>query len=804
MVFERLTLNKDLEDCDIEFILLCAILFVREYEKDKRKTQFFEIAYYISLKIGISYNHYDALLDLSTNFGLYPITKFIVDNINKEKHSLNNFSIDYKLDKFKHNDIYETLDQKNSRISIIESKERENCFIAPTSFGKSSLIKEIIENDNSKRIAIIVPTKSLLVQTYRFINGNFPNRKTIFHDEMHNGSDDFIGIFTQERALRLLKNKEISFDLLVIDEAHNIFDLSSRSLLLTRLIRRNKNRNNNSKIYYLSPLIADTNNLKTDESQYIHERKIAKNIKEPNIFEMTEDGISYNYNRFLDKYYPCGKYLGYLDYIEKNKKKKNFIYLRNPKKIETLAAEINENLPFIYHDNLDSLSDVISKNVHNDFYCVEYVRKGFLYIHGKLPDLLKEFLEFKFKDLKEINTLIANSVILEGVNLPIDNLFILNTYKLGAKELTNLIGRVNRLNDVFSPDSGDLSKLMPSVNFVNNKPYNSKNGNMRNKISKLKNNTFNDEIKNPILVNFDIESLEDKYLHSDNATTSNEAFKKLSIAEKIKEKEDFLVYGENEEDNKTKLVFIEAGVDHIYKDFDSTFLTLDNRIYSLYHDSNWKNLDTIEKVHHFFILGLEDKLTNSEFSRLKHEKARSFYRMFNDNTHKYSLKEHISEMVRYFHSIKNTEKGKYFYIGESYGEIQKYNPEIDTWSKKSYVNLYSKEPKDLVNIALVKIKIESDFMSYTLHDYVNILSDLNLVAEDEYNTFIYGTAKKSNSEYIKLGLSGSVVTKLEKEGQLSNLKINQFGTIIPNSDFIDYSKKQDEMVLFELGKYIEL
>ena len=31
------------------------------------------------------------------------------------------------------------------------------------------------------------------------------------------------------------------------------------------------------------------------------------------------------------------------------------------------------------------LADVIARNVHEDFYCVELVKKGVLYIHGKLP-----------------------------------------------------------------------------------------------------------------------------------------------------------------------------------------------------------------------------------------------------------------------------------------------------------------------------------------------------------------------------------------------------------------------------------
>lgn len=90
---------------------------------------------------------------------------------------------------------------------MIGSDSKENCYIAPTSFGKSALIVDIIKARTPKRTAIIVPTKSLLIQTYKLIKNNFPQHHIIFHDEMHDGADEFISIFTQERALRLLKTK---------------------------------------------------------------------------------------------------------------------------------------------------------------------------------------------------------------------------------------------------------------------------------------------------------------------------------------------------------------------------------------------------------------------------------------------------------------------------------------------------------------------------------------------------------------------------------------------------------------------
>lgn len=69
--------------------------------------------------------------------------------------------------------------------------------------------------------------------------------KILIHEEMYSDETKFIAVFTQERALRLLKRKkDIFFDVLIIDEAHNILKKvksgDNRSLLLTRLLRRGK------------------------------------------------------------------------------------------------------------------------------------------------------------------------------------------------------------------------------------------------------------------------------------------------------------------------------------------------------------------------------------------------------------------------------------------------------------------------------------------------------------------------------------------------------------------------------------
>ncbi|HIF9313234.1 TPA: hypothetical protein ACX6Q1_001521 [Photobacterium damselae] len=646
----------------------------------------------------------------------------------------------------------------------------------------------------------------MLIQTYKMLKSRFPNGNIIFHDEMYDDSEGFIAIFTQERALRLLKNRKISFDVLIIDEAHNLFEMDGRSLLLTRLIRRNRQRNTKSKNYYLSPLISDTDNLKVSSGQEIFERRIINNIKEADVSEFRNNGEVHKYDRFLNQFYFKCHNKDYIQYIIANQKEKNFIYLGAPKRVEQLAVYLESELAFINSEELMELSDVISKNVHSEFYCVDYVKKGLVYIHGKLPDLIKEYLEYKFTNTKDIKYIIANSVILEGVNLPVDNLYILNTYKLDAKLLTNLIGRVNRLNEVFDDDNKSLKKLLPSVHFVNSIEFNGKKGNMINKIQLLKSGFFNDVVKNPLLINFSFDNIDKELKKAKNRLDDYNTIKiesKIQTMRDIIERENFLISNEDDDSTKVRRILMESAISSSYYDLDTVLDILENKITKLVNDHDWVNASVIDKVYIFFIEGLENYIFNAEFSRLRHPKARAFYKMFIENLHRLTLREHISETVKYFYSIRKSLTGKEFFIGTSYGETSKYHSD-GSYSNNVYIDLSKKTHKEMVNIALVKIKIENDFVSHTLNEYVNILYELNLITEQEYEIHIYGTTKKSNSEFVKIGLSGSLINKLDRDGQIENLRINEFGILGCNRKFQEYLKMQDDLIQFEIRKYMDI
>lgn len=101
--------------------------------------------------------------------------------------------------------------------------------------------------------------------------------------------------------------------------------------------------------------------------------------------------------------------------------------------------------------------------VHKDFKLLDVLNKGIIYLHGKLPENIKDFLEYKYRTVPELKYLVANSVILEGDNLPISSLFVMCGYALNEHELTNLIGRINRLSDIFKESATSLKNIFNTL-----------------------------------------------------------------------------------------------------------------------------------------------------------------------------------------------------------------------------------------------------------------------------------------------------------------------------------------------------
>lgn len=807
IVFEKIIRGeKDINDKDKEYILLCAILLFRFYNSDNRYKSYFKLAYYIILKYSLLFNDFRPLYDISMQIGFYPICKVIID---QELITLDSISevISQSVVKTKYvnrrEKYVETLEQNNSIKKLIENESNYLAYIAPTSFGKSSLIKDFITQNDFLKIAIIVPTKSLLIQTYNDIKKENLSYKLILHDEMFDENEKFIGILTQERASRLLQ-KGTFFDVIFIDEAHNILKFNSdnsRGLILSRLIKLNQAKNKNQKVVYLSPLISNTQNLKLEKDQKIYSSEIKHNLKAEDIF-LWERNIVEIFDRFTGKYLKVKEQIDYFQYIKSNSQAKNFVYNFKPINIEKLAKNLYDELNETSLDvEIEKIIKTLEEEVHKIFYVNKYIRKGIVYIHGKMPNLIKEYLEYSFKQNDKLKYIIANKVILEGINLPIDTLFITSTRYLDGKELTNLIGRVNRLNYVFKEN--DLKKLNPKIHFLNHNDYQG-TASVRNKIELLRNHNFKDIIENPLLYEYDIDLL--TFSKNDNETKEEVKERRRIKDQNVIENTDFLINGTvnfSQEENIYKY-FIENNIDEFYNDFENVVSIIIEKIEVFKADSNWNNYNLIEKIYELFILKLDDKIKDYEIERLKNSSAQRYYIYFIEKVQKQSLKQNISMTLHYFKEKANS-LDPYLFIGKSYGEEIRYSNIYNSNKFKDtvYVNLRGKSDEILVNLSIVKLKIEEDFVSFKLNKLIVFLYDFDLISKKDYYNYVYGTDNEELIKLAKLGLGLNIVNKLLEDKQFGNLTVDENGNLVSNSIFDEYIKHQPELFKFEVNKYLQ-
>lgn len=770
------------------FLLSSAIILSKSYNLDRRFKSYIEFAYYIILKYSLITNDFIPLYDFTVNFGFYPIAKSLVEKEKIKINSIINYNTHARIEEeFKFNQLIETYEQRKIRNSILEIENNEICFIAPTSFGKSSLIIEDIKNNikNIKRVSIIVPTKSLLNQTFRVLKKEFPLRKIVIHDEMYEREEEFISVLTQERALRLLlKNENLYFDTLYIDEAHNLFNKDSRTIILSRLIRLNKKRNPEHRVIYLSPLISSSENLRFDPEQDIVEQKIDFNMKEPEMYELRLDSTMQKYNRFIDKFYKIGDETSYLKYIFKNKRNKNFFFINAPKKIEEFAKELYDSLPT--NNNLDGeLEKVIlnlKKYIHEDFYGIKYLEKGVVYLHGKLPDHIKEYLEYKFEKIKSIQFLVANNVILEGINLPIDNLYILNTHNFSPNQLINLIGRVNRLNMIFDSNNDDYSLLLPNIHFINTVKYGRENSNMSKKIRKLRTGKLQDSISNPLLLGFDIKK-------------EKELDKKEKVERIIAEEAFVLDEVAMTDTDKLKKKMIELGLNTVYDINNSLCELLLSKMSKIINPIKENVISAIQSI---FVNGLDNNMIiDKEFDRLKNQAAISYYENFISVSKKMPFKDNIENIVKYFRKRKGS-KNSLMYMGRSYGEVPYKNP-----GQLVYVELKQKNDIELVNLAIVKFKLENDFINYTLIKFFQLMLDYKIISAEYYNTLVYGTNDETKLSLLRQGLTINVINKLEDDKQIENIIIDDYNIVRGNQQFKEYKETLDDFFRFEIDKHID-
>ncbi len=729
-----------------------------------------ELGYRIVVLYSNHFSDYKPLYDIAINKGFIPIAKSI-EKVEELSHYFKNDFFSLLLscfsETYRFNNVYQTSEQASLSRFFSKEADRGVAVIAPTSYGKSELFIRFCNSHARNTIAIIVPTKALLSQMKRRVlhGSDEPNlnRKIITHPEMYNEGDrGFIAILTQERLLRILQDDaELSFDYIFIDEAHNLLSGDSRNTLLAKVIALLGKRSKETSFSFLTPFLVNSQNLHTRfvVPKYL-EFRIGEHLKTELYYaiDLRGDGdrLLKLYDQYMNEFIVLGNQHQESDvqFLQNNSGNKNIVYLNSPPRLEIFASKLAAHEELLEYDDLKSVCEDISEFLHQDYRLLDCLRKGVIYHHGSVPDVVKLFIEELYSVIPGIKYIISSSTLLEGVNIPAEKLFLLECKKgpsnLTASQFKNLVGRVCRFNEIFGENAGSLHLLEPEIYLVASE-YIHRNANVekflkdRVKVDKK----IKDKLENVLLANTVITDKNEGQLEKAVEVLENLSpgitGTEIQRAETLAGKVCYL-------NNIIEFPILECELE--IAEYLEGVATDEHVIDELE--------ELMDVIHHAFIDFIPDD-NYGNLQRLKEEPAKRFYRMFLSwRMRNASYNEMIKRFLDYWAEILDP----LVYV-DKWGDTSR----ADSYSE-SWVNISEKTNKERVNLAIVRIKEEQDFLDNQIMKFVEILNDLELLDEAFYQKIKYGTTDENKITMMKNGFSAGLASLiLEKYSNYVDIDI---------------------------------
>ncbi|WP_167611952.1 DEAD/DEAH box helicase [Maribellus sediminis] len=354
------------------------------------------------------------------------------------------------------------------------SNTLEYSFSGPTSMGKSfiikAFIKKVMKNSPPENLVIIVPTRALINQfaidlkkevrelseqyKYRILTNS--NVSDFSEDEPHN----YILILTPERLISYLSqetNPSIGF--VFVDEAHKLTnEKDSRSVTTYTAIEKTIKKYGNIKLYFSSPNVSNPevflklfDRNKKNRTFKTNESPVSQNLFFIDLINEEIELIQGNHNIKIESHKLFKKAKSTTELIHfLGKEKNNLIYCNSKSKTITDANDFSKTIEKIeLSKTLKKSIKQIQDYIHPQYYLASLLKHKVAFHYGKLPQLIRNLIEDLYKN-EEIQNVFCTSTLLEGVNMPTQNIFILNN-KNGLKKLMpidfwNLSGRAGRLS----------------------------------------------------------------------------------------------------------------------------------------------------------------------------------------------------------------------------------------------------------------------------------------------------------------------------------------------------------------------
>ncbi|MGN7949194.1 DEAD/DEAH box helicase [Microbacterium sp. 22215] len=742
-LYERMSLGATLSGDEYQELLSYAIIFLRQGDATVEK-----LGYRIALQYSLDTADFDPLLDIADHRELMPV----IAAIHKahpgvlEDDSLHRVIGVAHSKNFTSDGITRTREQLALR--AFNTMNAHAAIIAPTSYGKSEMMTDRALASLPGAVCIVVPSKALIAQTkaelVRLMRQRDISARVISHPEAYNGEPSFVAILTQERLHKLfVDNPGLKIDQLLIDEAQNVLSDDARALELSQVILVARARKADLQIAYYTPFLENPEVLRhvNGADEQVRARTVNEQVKIEQFLVGTPGESLHVFDQFLARSFETPRAIPAddADAVITFAGHRTIVYLNKPRDAQDLARRIamktapaNDAIASAAAKAIEAISDLIDK----DYLLVDVIRSGVLFHHGQIPEVLRQYVESLFREDRSPDNryLVTTSTLLEGVNTPADTMVLLSPDRgrgyLARSAFRNLVGRVARFSQIFSMDTPKLSLLVPKV-YVFKSSYAPKRWNpldwLEDRADPSK--SASDSVENPLL---------------ESGPVDQPRIEALERLENIESGASGLEGARLAQTHLGRLCFR-----HGAHDFDvfRYELLMHERAADRTGDLVSTADDLIALIVDIFLTGVELGRNTDDLERIRDEQgARNFYAMFLSWR---AEGDPLKLMIGRYLTHWNRQRDDLIWVGSKWGEVKRF----ETEHTSAYVRRSTKSRGALVNLAIVRIKAELDFLDYSLMKYLEILFSLELVEETFYLKLKYGTADRYVITLLRNGMS---------------------------------------------------
>lgn len=742
-LYTSMSLGQEISGDEYQELLSYAVIFLRQGDATVER-----LGYRIALQYSLDTADFEPLLDIADHRELMPVIAAvqIAHPEVLEDNSLHRVLGVAHGKNFTSDGITRTREQLALR--AFNTINSHAAIIAPTSYGKSEMMTDRALASLPGAVCIVVPSKALIAQTkaelVRLMRQRDFSARVISHPEAYNGESSFVAILTQERLHKLfVDNPALKIDQLLIDEAQNVLSDDARALELSQVILVARARKADMQVAYYTPFLENPEALRhvNGADQQVRARTVNEQVKVEQFLVGVPGEPLRVFDQFLARSFEASLTVPHddADAVIAFAGPRTIVYLNKPRDAQDLARRIagkmaptNDAITPAAAKAIEAISELVDK----DYLLVDVIRSGVLFHHGQIPEVLRQYVENLFREdqSQDNRYLVTTSTLLEGVNTPADTMVLLSPDRgrgyLARSAFRNLIGRVARFSQIFSSDTPKLELLVPKV-YVLKSSYAPKRWNPLSWLEDVADpsKSASDPVENPLL---------------ESGPAEQPRIDALERLENIEAGASGLEGARRAQTDLGRLCFR-----HGAHDFDvfRYELLMQERVTDRTGDIVSTADDLIALIVEIFLTGVELDRDTDDLERLRDEQgARNFYAMFLSWR---AEGDPLKLMIGRYLAHWRRQEDDLIRVGSKWGEVKRFATE----HTNAYVRRSTKSRGALVNLAIVRIKAELDFLDYNLMKYLEILFSLDLVEETFYLKLKYGTADRYVIVLLRNGMS---------------------------------------------------